>query len=88
MDKKLSCGCIGVCEGADVHPITGHYKEALQEATKLVQEYKLKLRRQHDFLVAIYNQANDLESGWTGPVYRDILSNIKRDAKRAIEGTE
>lgn len=63
-----------------------HYREALQEAQKLVQEYKLKIERQHHFLVSIYNQANDLESGWTAPVYRDILSNIKRDAKRAIEG--
>lgn len=39
-------------------------------------------------LVAIYTKAQAAESGWTGPVYRDVLSSIQREARQAIERTE
>ncbi len=70
------------------HAPIEHYKEALEEATKLVQEYKAARNLLRERLVTIYTKANAVESGWTGPVYRDVLDSIRQEAKFAIERTE
>lgn len=39
-------------------------------------------------LKTIYTMARAVETGWTAPVYRDVLSSIEREAKIALEQAE